>query len=71
MSVEDALYPLLAAYERLPQGLKVGIGWTYRHLPQRVRLGSSYGEFRDLAERAEAWSASEIAECLQAFDLVD
>ena len=62
MSVEDALYPMLSAYERLPQGVKVGIGWTYRHLPQQVRLGSGYGEFRDLAERAETWSAPEIAE---------
>ena len=62
MSVEDALYPLLSAYERLPQGLKVGIGWTYRQLPQRVRLGSNYGEFRDLADRAEAWSGPEIAD---------
>ena len=62
MSAEDALYPLLSAYERLPQGLKAGVGWAWRHLPQQVRLGSSYGEFRNLADRAEAWSATEIAE---------
>ncbi len=62
MSVEDALYPMLSAYERLPQGVKIGVGWTYRHLPQQVRLGSSYREFRDLAKCSEEWSAPEIAE---------
>ena len=62
MGAEDALYPLLSAYERLPQGLKAGIGWAWRQLPQQVRLGASYGEFRNLADRAEAWSATELAE---------
>lgn len=62
MSVEDALYPLLSAYERLPLRLKSGIGWSYRHLPPRLRLGAHYGEFRRLTEVVESWSAVEIAD---------
>lgn len=62
MSLEDRLYPLLSLYERLPHGLKRGLGWTYRRLPARVRLGARYGEFRRLARDAESWSVDAIAE---------
>lgn len=62
MSLEDRLYPLLSVYERMPHGLKVAAGTAYRCLPRKIRFGESYGEFRDLARRAEKWSLSEIAE---------
>lgn len=62
MGVEDALYPLLSAYDRLPHRLKSGIGWTYRHLPKRVRLGGRFTEFQALAESVETWSAEEITQ---------
>lgn len=55
MNVEDALYPLLSVYERMPQGLKSGLGWTYRQLPASWRLGAGYGQFRQLARDCEQW----------------
>lgn len=61
MSVEDALYPFLSAYERLPQRAKVALGAGYRRLPQRWRLGARFDEFRTLATDVESWSESEIA----------
>ncbi len=60
MGIEDAVYPLLSTYDRLPHRLKYGIGWTYRHLPERVRLGRRFTEFEMLAESVETWSAEEI-----------
>ncbi len=62
MSLEDRLYPLLSLYERLPHGAKRALGWTYRHLPQRLRLGARFGEFQRLAADCESWSPEEIAE---------
>lgn len=62
MSLEDKLYPLLSVYERLPQGLKRGIGWSYRQLPTRFRLGQRYAEFRQLTAEVERWSVEEIQE---------
>jgi phenylacetate-CoA ligase len=62
MSLEDRFYPLLSAYERLPYRLKYATGWSYRHLPRRVRLGARYDEFRNLAQGVESWSAGQIAE---------
>lgn len=61
MNLEDALYSSLASYERLPRGLKYGLGWSYRHLPTRLRLGSRHREFDALARGVETWSAEEIA----------
>ena len=60
MGVEDTLYPLLGAYDRLPHRLKSGIGWTYRRVPKRARLGGRFAEFQALAKSAELWSAEEI-----------
>ena len=62
MSLEDRLYPLLAMYNRLPQGARNFIGSVYRRLPRRVRYGKAYGEFRELAEEAPSWSDSDIRE---------
>jgi len=61
MSVEDLLYPLLSGYERLPSGVKHGVGSVYRRLPERVRLGARYEGFRRLAEEVEEWTAEQIA----------
>ncbi len=60
MSLEDRLYPLLALYERLPQGVKRAAGLAYRSLPQRWRLGPRYAEFKKLTEEGEQWSPEEI-----------
>ncbi|MGE3312987.1 MAG: phenylacetate--CoA ligase family protein [Limisphaerales bacterium] len=62
MSLEDRLYPLLALYERLPDGLKRALGSTYRMLPAGVRLGGRYSEFRRLATEVESWDPERIAE---------
>ncbi len=62
MSLEDNLYPWLNAYERLRPRLKLAVGSAYRHLPRRVRLGSRYDEFCDLAMQVESWSAEQIGE---------
>ncbi len=60
MSLEDKLYPLLSVYERMPQGLKRAIGWTYRQLPTGFRLGARYAEFRQLTQDVETWTPDEI-----------
>ena len=60
MSLEDRLYPLLAAYERLPPSLQNLLGRCYRCLPQRWRLGPRYAGFRRMAEEVEAWSVDQI-----------
>ena len=60
MSLEDRLYPLLSVYERLPQGVKRAIGWSYRQLPVGFRLGERYAEFRELTQACENWSVEEV-----------
>jgi phenylacetate-CoA ligase len=60
MTIEDRLYPLLAAYDRLPRPVKTAIGWSYRQFPTSWRLGSHYREFCELAEGCESWSATEL-----------
>ncbi len=60
MSLEDRLYPLLALYERLPQGLRRALALAYRQLPQNWRLGASYAQFQKLTEEGEKWSAPDV-----------
>jgi phenylacetate-CoA ligase len=60
MAIEDRLYPLLAAYDRLPRPLKSAIGWSYRQLPEGFRLGGRYREFVNLAHSCESWNATQI-----------
>jgi phenylacetate-CoA ligase len=62
MSLEDRLYPLLSLYERLPQGLRQALGFTYRQLPQSWRWGTHYPEFKRLALAGESWSIEQIQE---------
>lgn len=62
MSLEDRLYPLLSVYERLPRGVKRGLGTAWRLLPSRWRLGKSYQDFRALAEGVESWNYAQIQE---------
>jgi phenylacetate-CoA ligase len=62
MGIEDTLYPLLGAYDRLPHRFKSGIGWTYRQLPRRARLGGRFAEFQALAKSAELWSVERITQ---------
>lgn len=61
MHLEDTLYSVRSLQERLPHRLRVGAGWTYRHLPRRVRLGPAYDRFRSLAEQSGSWSADDVA----------
>lgn len=60
MSLEDKLYPLLSLYDRLPMGAKWCLGAAYRRLPQSIRRGSHFGEFRALVEDGELWSPERI-----------
>ncbi len=60
MNLEDRLYPLLGVYERLPQGLRKGMGMLYRRLPEKWRWGARYGEFKKLAIEGESWSPEDI-----------
>jgi phenylacetate-CoA ligase len=60
MSLEDRLYPWLAVYDRLPEGWRRALGWTYRSLPASWRRGASYPAFYRLAIEGESWSAEEI-----------
>jgi phenylacetate-CoA ligase len=60
MSLEDRLYSLLPFYERMPLGIRTGIGSVYRRLPRRWRYGARYGEFKKLATAGESWSVEEI-----------
>lgn len=60
MSLEDRLYPLLAVYERLPDGLKRTLGFAYRQLPRGWRFGPRYAEFKSLTEAGEQWSLEEV-----------
>jgi phenylacetate-CoA ligase len=62
MSLEDRLYPLLSVFERLPHGVKHALGWSYRQLPARWRLGPRYPEFRRLAAETETWDTGRILE---------
>jgi phenylacetate-CoA ligase len=62
MSLEDRLYPLLGAYERLPLGMRKALGAAYRRLPGGWRLGKNYSEFQRLIEHSSAWSTSEVRE---------
>jgi phenylacetate-CoA ligase len=62
MSLEDRLYPLLAIYERMPEGVQRAAGKAYRCLPARWRWGARYGEFKKLAAEAETWDPERIVE---------
>ena len=62
MSLEDRLYPLLRLYEKAPEGVRQFVGGTYRMLPNRVRLGKAYGDFRKLIQSSESWDLEEIQE---------
>jgi phenylacetate-CoA ligase len=62
MSLEDRLYPLLDLYNGLPGTLQRVLGQAYRCLPQTLRWGSAYPEFRKLAGAAEHWSFDEICD---------
>jgi phenylacetate-CoA ligase len=60
MSLEDKLYPFLSLYERMPQVLKHALGSGYRQLPEKLRRGKQYRQFKELAEAGEHWSREEI-----------
>jgi phenylacetate-CoA ligase len=60
MSLEDRLYPLLAAYERLPDGVRRAIGSGYRRLPRRLRYGAGHAHFDALARDGEGWTPEAV-----------
>jgi phenylacetate-CoA ligase len=45
---EDLLHPYLGKYLNAPDWVKASAGRAYRCLPESVRLGSAFGEFRGL-----------------------
>src|SRR5688572_21767475 len=61
MSLEDKLYPLLAVYERMPRPVKRTLGMAYRQLPEKMRLGPAYREFRKLIDESESWTQEQMA----------
>jgi phenylacetate-CoA ligase len=60
MSLGDRLYPLLRWYERWPEPVRRALGFGYRLLPARVRLGASYSQFRRLTEAVGSWDVEEL-----------
>ncbi len=62
MSLEDRLYPLLSQYQRMPEGVKSALGFTYRCLPQSWRFGKRYDEFRRLTDSSDGWSSERVRE---------
>jgi phenylacetate-CoA ligase len=46
--IEDVLHPLLGRYLSAPDWVKASAGRAYRCLPESVRLGAAYDEFRTL-----------------------
>jgi phenylacetate-CoA ligase len=60
VSLEDKLYPLLSIYERFPDALKSGLGFTFRQLPESVRRGKHYRRFKQLVEAGESWDQEQI-----------
>src|SRR5258706_9998048 len=62
MSLEDRLYPWLAAYNALPQWSQSLLGTAYRQLPRTWRLGFRYAEFAELAKAGESWSTEQVRE---------
>jgi phenylacetate-CoA ligase len=62
MPIEDLLYPLLGRYLAAPTWLKASAGRAYSWLPERVRLGDAYYEFRDvIAEHGEREAIQRLA----------
>jgi phenylacetate-CoA ligase len=62
MSLEDQLYPLRALYESMPESARRAVGFGWRCLPERLRLGRAYVGFRDLIEESLRWSPERTAE---------
>jgi phenylacetate-CoA ligase len=62
MSLEDKLYPLLSVYDRMPRVVKHMAGASYRLLPESVRRGKRYRDFKQLAEDGESWNRESIAQ---------
>jgi phenylacetate-CoA ligase len=62
MNLDDAFYPLLSTYARMPYRLKSALGSTYRHIPRRLRLGPGYDGFDNLAREVESWPAQRVAD---------
>ena len=46
VALEDLLHPFLGRYLSAPDWLKSSAGRAYRALPEAVRMGGAYGEFR-------------------------
>ena len=44
--IEDVLHPLLGRYLQAPDWVKSSAGRAYRALPEKMRLGSAYEEFK-------------------------
>lgn len=62
MSLEDRLYPLLGAYQKMPLGVRSAIGSVYRWIPGRLKWGKAYQDFRSLTGEVETWSPDQVWE---------
>jgi phenylacetate-CoA ligase len=60
MSLEDRLYPWLRRYQGLPPALQSSIGFVWRCVPERWRLGRRFPEFKRLTRDCENWTTVEI-----------
>lgn len=49
ISLEDRLHRLLAKYIAAPQWVKSMVGTVYRHLPEGMRRGAAYRDFKSIA----------------------
>ena len=60
MSLEDKLYPLLAIYGSMPECVRKIAGFSYRCLPESIRLGSRFSEFEKLVSEGEHWDRDTV-----------
>ena len=58
MAIEDLLHPFLAGYMTSPRWVRASAGRAWAMLPQRVRLGRAYEEFRAEIESTEGNSGA-------------
>jgi phenylacetate-CoA ligase len=63
MAVEDILHPLLGAYMRSPQWVKLTLGRAYASVPKLIKYGPAFERFR--RDAARCYQADGLAEEVQ------
>jgi phenylacetate-CoA ligase len=63
MAVEDLLHPLLGAYMRSPQWVKLTLGRAYASVPKLIKYGPAFNRFR--RDAAQCYVAEGLADEVQ------